>query len=203
MSEQKPTDEELLADLAQANCVADLKFGLAKIGPDAVSDGSEILTQLLDGANDDVDSVEADEGDLANLQEEFDSVARLTDEKKRIEAKLSSVKQALAAQKDRMMNAMEAQGTKQFRSAVGDGSCTVTERYDTALTDAQAFMTWVQETHPELLTVNSQARNKFIRENFRDQGIAVESDEFPPGIDVTPRRGLMVRDVKAKQKQKV
>lgn len=179
----------------------DLDFRIAKIGPDAVDDGGEILAQMLDGTNDDTDAVEADEGDLANLQAEFDSVARLTERKKQLDAELTSVKQALQAQKLRMMDAMEAQGTKQFRSAAGDGSCTVTERYDTGVTDSQAFMTWVTEAHPELLTVNSQARNKFIRENFRDQGIDPESDEFPPGIEVSPRRGLMVRDVKASQKK--
>jgi hypothetical protein len=178
-----------------------LDFKIAKIGPDAVDDGSEILAQILDGTNDDPDAVEADEGDLANLQGEFDSVARLTDRKKVLEAELSSVKQALAAQKDRMIDAMEKQGTKQFRSAAGDGSCTITERFDTKVNDDGAFIEWVQETHPELLTVNSQRRNKFIRENFRDQGIDPESDEFPPGIEVSPRRGLMVRDVKANQKK--
>lgn len=194
MGDKNPTDRELINSFRDELSA----YSIAKIGPDAVpGDGSEILTQILDATNDDIDAVEADEGDLANLQEEFDTVARLTERKKELDAELSTVKQALAAQKDRMLNAMEAQGTKQFRSAVGDGSCTASERYDTTVTDAQSFLSWVQEAHPELLSVNSQARNKFIRENFRDRGIPIESDEFPPGIQVTPRRNLMVRDIRS------
>lgn len=188
MSDRDPAFEKLLSQLT-----------VAKIGPDAVDDGSEILAQILDGTNDDPDAVEADEGDLANLQTEFDTVALLTEKKRKLEAQLDNVKKSLEAQKQRMMNAMEAQGTKQFRSALGDGSCTITERYDTVVTDPQSFIDWVQEAHPELLTVNSQVRNKFIRENFRDMGIDPESPEFPPGVQASPRRGLMVRDVKAKK----
>lgn len=182
-----PTFEELIR-----------KLTVAKVGPDApTEDGSGILRDLLDTGNDDVDAVEPDEGDLASLQTEFDSVARLTARKRELESELQNVSRALQAQKDRMLMAMEAQGTKQFRSALGDGSCTITERYDTTVEDPQTFLAWVTEAHPELLTVNSQTRNKFIRENYRDQGIDPDSPEFPPGVQASPRRSLMVRDVKA------
>ena len=62
-------------------------------------------------------------------------------------------------------------------------------------------MAWVKETHPELLTVHSQNRTKFIRENFRDQGVPEDDARFPPGVKVTAREQLMVRGVKLKAPQ--
>lgn len=176
-------------------------LAVAKVGPDREETGADILRQMLEGETDDLDAVEPDEGDLLNLQAEFDTVARLTQRKRELEGELQQISQALEAQKLRMLDAMEAQGTKQFRSMLGDGSCTITERFDTAVTNQQEFLGWVQEAHPELLTVNAQTRNKFIRENYRDQGVDPSSPEFPPGIEVSPRRGLMVRDVRASTKK--
>lgn len=175
------------------------QFTIAPLDGKHKESSSDVLEALLHGSTDDDDAVEADAGELANLQSEFDAVAALTRRKQELESELSKVSQALEAQKGRMLEAMEAQGTRQFRSVTGDGACTITERFDTTLDDPQAFISWVKEAHPDLLTVHSQTRNKFIREEYRDQGIAPDSPEFPPGVVVTPRRGLMVRNVRRMQ----
>ena len=179
------------------------QFGIQPTGGEATNEtAGDVLTTLLESSGDDEEATEADSGELANLQGEFDSVAVLNRKKQALEAELKLVSSALQAQKERMMDAMEAQGTKQFRSVTGEGSCTVTERYDTTLNDPQQFIDWVKESHPELLVVHSQTRNKFIRENYRDEGIAADDPSFPPGVDVTPRRGLMVRGTRSDNRKK-
>jgi hypothetical protein len=133
------------------------------------------------------------DADLGSMESEFQVVALLTERKKELERQVSEVSAQLEAAKERMLAVMEAHGTTQFRSGAGLGSCFTQERFDTTVEDPGAFVAWVQERHPELLTVNSQTRNRFIREEFRDKGVAPDSDAFPPGVKVTPRTQLAVR----------
>lgn len=169
--------------------------GFANQADASQSTQAGVLSQLLEGADDDAEAVEPDAGDLGALQQEFETVARLTLRKKELERELSEVSKALTAQKDRMQQAMEGQGTQQFRGADG-ASCNFQTRFDTVVEDPEAFMEWVQERHQELLTVNSQTRTKFIRENYRDQGVDPDSPEFPPGLKTTERTTLVVRGVR-------
>lgn len=156
-----------------------------------------VFDQLLSGGEDDTRAVEVSEGELASLGEEHRAVVALTREKRRLETRLAKVSAALTDAKLRMQDAMAAQGTRQFNSAVEeDGACSLGTRYDTVVEDPQAFLAWVQSQAPELLTVHSQTRTKFIRENYRDRGIPVESPEFPPGVKVEERQFLQVRGVK-------
>lgn len=160
--------------------------------------GADVLAELLSGGEDDATAVELGEGELGALHQEFESIAALTLRKAQLEEELSDVSAALQAQKDRMKGAMKGHGTSQFKGDDGAG-CTIQVQFDTKLEDPQAFMEWVKERHPELLVVHSQTRTKFIRENFRDQGVAPDSPEWPPGITASERESLVVRGVLKKK----
>ena len=159
----------------------------------------DVLDQLLDGA-DGTEAAELTDEQLGSLHEEFEPVARLRAEKLRLEAQLKRVSAALEDHKRRMLSALEAQGTRQFRSADGSGQCYTQTRYNVRVTDPEPFMEWVQENHPELLSVNSQTLGSFVRKEYRDKGVATDSDQFPPGIEVKEQVSLMVRDA-AKPKE--
>lgn len=182
----------------------DLDFMVPDLGEavekEAPQEQPDVLDQLLHGEED--AGQELSDEDLGSLEEEFDAVARLTKERDRLEAHLAEVKRDLAGQKDRMLRAMKAQGTRQFRSGSGVGQCYVQDNYSTAVEDPEAFMEWVRENHPEMLSVHSQTRTSFIRKEYRDKGVAVDSDTFPPGIAVKEYESLQVRDVKPKKERK-
>jgi len=170
--------------------------GFASMAQPSTADEGDALKELLEGNTDDEEAVEAGAGELAVLEDEFGVVAALTRRKEELEGQLSKVNQQLAAQKQRMLDAMDAQGTAQFKSAGGPGACSPTTTFDTKVEDPATFMAWVQEFHPELLTVNSQTRSSFIRKEYRDKGVDPDSPEFPPGIVASERRSLTVRGVK-------
>ena len=163
--------------------------------PTARGEDRDVLAALL-GTADDAAAQQRDQlsdADLGSMESEFQVVAVLSDRKKDLEAELKEISSQLDAAKERMRAVMDAHGTTQFRSGAGLGSCFVQERFDTTLEDPAAFVAWISERHPELLTVNSQTRNRLIREEYRDKGVAPDSEEFPPGIKVTPRPQLAVR----------
>lgn len=176
--------------------VADLGF----IAPPSTGEDADVLGQLLDSTDDpDSQRKALSDAELRSLDLEFQDVARLDAEVKDLERRLSEKKQERDVAKSRMLEAMELQGTSQFRSGEGLGSCYVQERFDTQLEDQDAFMEYMLQHHPHLLTVHSQTRNRFIREEFRDKGVDPESGDFPPGIIVKPRKMLAVRGAKAKK----
>lgn len=168
--------------------------------PETSGDDADVLDSLL-STEDDPDSQreELSNEELGSLQDEFDRVARLDRKRKAMEDALSDMKRDLQAAKDRMLQVMKQQGTSQFKSGDGLGSCYVQERFDTTVDDPDAFLGWVRQECPELLTVHSQTRNSFIRREFRDKGVDPESDEFPPGIKVTPREQLAIRGAKPRK----
>lgn len=173
---------------------------LGFVAPAALSEAAteaDPFAQLMDTSVDDQQATEVDPADAAVLDDVFRDVVACTRRKDEIDAELSVAKKNLTGAKERMAAVMERQGTKQFRALDGDGSCTITETYATTIDDVDAWMGWVQENASELLTVHSQTRTKYVRENFRDKGVPVDSDAFPPGITVKPIPGLMVRGAKA------
>lgn len=167
----------------------------APVDPTAGEAGG-VFDQLLTGTDDDDQAVELTEEEQINLGDNYRVVANLTRRKKKLEAKLKDVSAALTAAKQGMQSAMVVQGTKQFRGAEDDGSCTVATRYDTKVTDPVSFINWVMGNAHELLSVNSQTRTRYIRENFKDKGIPVDSEAFPPGIEASEGEFLQVRGVR-------
>jgi hypothetical protein len=172
-------------------------------GVAGVSSDRDVLAELLAGTDDPVaeQREKIDDSDAASLAENFRTVAALTKRKAELEEQLDRVSKALTAAKWRQLEMMETQGTTQFRDSSGQGSCFVQERFDTEVTDPDAFQAWADERHPELFSINSQTRNKFIRENYRDKGVAPDSPDFPPGIKVSPQKQLAVRGARPKKEK--
>lgn len=176
-----------------------------------MTDGSEapespgLLDQMLTdvGGSDGTDDAELGVNELGVLEDEFADVVVLRRRKAELKERLSVVQGELEAQESRMKEALKLQGTTAFKSATGDGtSCTFSERYDTKVTDPQALIDWFMEHHPEMLSVNSQARTSFIKKNYADKGIDEDDDSFPDGIEVTSKEILTVRGVKSDTKKK-
>lgn len=191
--------DQISADLAA-------QLSLPAIGEDAAE--SDILGQMLgDSPADDTEAAEPTPQDLGALEEEFQVLRNLKRRKEDLKEELSIASAEYEAQRERMMDAMKAQGTSQFKGAAGEGSCSIGDRYDTTVVDNPAFMAWVQEVHPELLTVNTLTRHSFIRKEYKDQGIPVDDPRFPPGIVAKDRPTLSVRAAardggKSKKKRK-
>lgn len=163
---------------------------LVEVGKPA--EEQDVFTQLLKGSEDDEQAVEPTDDDLGTLEAEWERLVALKEAAGEAEEEHSTAKRAYNDQKQRMSDAMERQGTKQFRGADG-GGCTITEQYTTSLEDPEAFMEWTKETHPEMLVVHSATRTKFIRENYRDLGIPEDDPSFPPGLKGGTMSGLQVR----------
>lgn len=137
------------------------------------------------------DEPPADE--MGSLEEEFQRLAALRDLRDALQARKSEVEKRYAAQVERMLQAMQDQGTRQFRSATGLGSCSIGDRYRAKIADRDAFMRWVQREAPELLTVHSQTLTKFVREEFRDKGVAEDNETFPAGVECEVVPSLSLR----------
>lgn len=176
---------------------ADLTMGfVAPAALDEETKPANAFDALLGGGD---ETTELDDKALGALDDEFRVLAQLKAEESRLDARLSEVKRDLAAQRQRMLDAMELQGTKQFRGAQDEGSCHIAEEYTTTLENPQRFMDWVKEQAPELLTVNSRSRTSFIRREYRDKGVPVDSDTFPPGVSADVRKVLRLRSPRVTQ----
>jgi hypothetical protein len=148
--------------------------------------------QLAEAARDQAETDEAEEESFGSLEEEFQVLSELRRERDRAERRKTDAEKLYQAQAYRMLRAMEAQGTRQFKSGASGGSCYVQDRYVTQVVDDKAFMDWVQAQAPELLTVNAQRRTKFVREEFRDKGVPVDDGSFPDGIETREESALRV-----------
>jgi hypothetical protein len=179
-------------DLGKTKTVSAEELGFVPVVPIDSGEKTSVFSQLLSGTEDDERAVEPTDDDLGTLEQEWQKLCSLKESRDAAEARLKELKRSFNDQKLRMADAMERQGTKQFRGAAG-GGCTITETYTTVLADEVAFMGWVKETHPELLTVHSQTRTKFIRENYRDEGVPEDDPSFPPGLKPGVLAGLQVR----------
>ena len=178
-----------MTDVSALGFVAPAKIGADEPEPD-------IFAQLLAGVEDDGRAVEPTDDDLGTLEMEWEKLEQLDQAAERAEERAKGLRQAYNAQKERMALAMKREGTRQFRGASG-GLAVVATQYTTSLEDEPRFMAWVKETHPELLTVHSKTRTKFIRENFRDRGIPINDPAFPPGLKAGELDTLQVRGIKA------
>jgi hypothetical protein len=166
----------------------------AKIGEDA--EPADIFSQLLRGEVDDPEAVEPSDAELATLEEEFVVVRKLRAKKAWLKEKLSAVQEQLTAQEQRMLNAMDREGTSQFRGVTGD-ACHIAMEYTTTIEDEVAFLKWVKEHAEELFSVNAQTRTSFVRREYRDKGVAIDDPRFPSGLKVGERRSLRVRAARA------
>lgn len=146
----------------------------------------------------DATGAELDEQALGTLEEEFRVLAALKERAEALEKQGEDARKAYNAQRERMLRAMDAQGTRQFRGADGT-ACTVTEQYTTSVEDPSAFLAWVLVAHPELVSVHSQTRTKFVREEYRDKGVPETDPTFPPGLKAGTLRTLSVRGTKKKE----
>jgi len=170
-------------------------LGFVAPAPMGDAEPADIFDQLLEGTTDDERAVEPTDDDLGTLEEEWHRLCVMREASDAAEERAKETRAAYVAQRERMMSAMRRQGTKQFRGANGQ-ACSIAEIYTTSLEDEAKFMGWVKETHPELLTVHSKSRTKFIREQYRDRGVAIDDPSFPPGLKVGTVDNLTVRGIR-------
>jgi len=153
------------------------------------------LAAMLSGATDDPAAHAPSDAELGTLEDEFRILAALREAKERAEEAAAEASLRYEAQKARMLAAMDAQGTAQFRSSTG-AAASVREVYTTTVEDEPAFLAWVRERHPELLSVHSQRRTAFIRSEYADRGVPETDPNFPPGLKAGKMRTIQVRGVK-------
>lgn len=169
------------------------------IAPVAAAGQLDLFKALTTSGEDDREAVELTDSERANMGVCYEDVAKLTRKKKDLEAEVKAVSARLIDAKESMLTSMKEQGTKQFRGTDDDGACSIANRYQTKVVDPEAFLQWVLANHSELLSVNANTRTSFIREHFKDKGVPVDSDEFPPGVEATEHEFLQVRGVKSAQ----
>jgi hypothetical protein len=175
--------------------MADTPEFKAPVLPPEADKPRDLFGELTQG-DDDPEAHEPGDAELASLQEEFQALAALKRRVAALESQLSEAKEAYEGQRTRMLDALEGQGTKQFASVDGQGSCSISEVFSTTVEDPQALMEWAKSNHPELLSIHSGTRNRFIREEFRDRGVPPDDPSFPPGLAVGTIRRLTVRGIK-------
>jgi hypothetical protein len=183
---------------------AEMSGGLDDIDLDALTQPAERdpLDILLEvGGMDDPEAYEIDESDFAALEEEWARLMRLKERKDRLEGLAEKAAIDYSLQRDRMRRAMEAQGTRQFASAEGQGAGSLAREYRVKITNPQVFIGWVNERHPELLSVNSQTLGSFVRNEYRNKGVAPDDPAFPPGVQVIEQQILRVRGTRPVQQE--
>lgn len=155
----------------------------------------DVFTQLMEGTTEEAPPVELDDDDSATLEQAWQKLVSLRRRRDELKEQASDASDAYEAQRGRMASLMQKQGTTQFRGADG-GSCSVSDVYTTAIEDEDKWMTWVKESHPELLSVHSQRRTSFIRREYRDKGIPIDDPSFPPGLKAGTQPTLSVRGIR-------
>lgn len=177
--------------------------GFVPLAPAAGSTPSEtpdVFTQLMEGTTEDQPPVELDDGDAATLEDSWNRLVALRRRRDNLKKQASDASAEYEAQRGRMAGMMEKQGTTQFRGADG-GSCSIADVYTTAIENEDAWMGWVRESHPELLSVHSQRRTSFIRQEYRDKGVPIDDPSFPPGLKAGTQPTLTVRGLRPSQSQ--
>ncbi len=128
-----------------------------------------------------------------NLEEEYRILASLKKRRDQRKAAHSEASADYEAHRGRMMRAMQAQGTRQFRSTtVEKGACHFNSAYGVKIVDQPAFLIWAKAHAEELLSVNAQTLTKHVREEFKNRGVPIDDPSFPPGLEVTERDTLTV-----------
>jgi hypothetical protein len=175
------------------------------VAPDALPNepapeevAADPFAQLEAPAQEEVET-EAEAEVFDSLEEEYRILVSLRQQRDRLKQRHSEASGEYEAQRGRMMRAMEAQGTKQFKSAaVEKGSCHFNSSYGVSIADHTEFIPWVKEHAEELLSVNSRTLTKYIREQFKNRGVPPEDPSFPPGLKVSEHDTLTVSVPKEK-----
>ena len=162
--------------------------------PEAAEPASDPFKQLEAPAETPTEPQEEAEAEVFDsLEDEYRTLASLRKQRDKLKEKHSEASNDYEAQRGRMMRAMAAQGTKQFKSTtVEKGSCHFNSGYGVKITDPSTFIPWVKEQAEELLSVNARTLTKFIREQFKNRGVPVDDPSFPPGIEAKEHDTLTV-----------
>jgi hypothetical protein len=169
--------------------VSDQEVDLDELGfelPLAAGEGTtqDVLTALLSGVDDDEyarDRERLADVDVRALDVEYAHLVDLRAKRDAVKGKLKDVNALVEAATARVMAAMEVQGTRQFSGELG--GAVLGKKFQTKVVEPAAFAQWVIETHPEILTIHANTRNKIVREEFEDRGIGPGHAEFPPGLE--------------------
>lgn len=134
-----------------------------------------------------------------NLEEEYRVLASLKKRRDLKKAEHSEASNDYEAHRGRMMRAMKAQGTKQFKSTtVEKGSCHFNSAYSAKITDPITFIPWAKLHCEEILSVNAKTLAKHVREHYKNRGVPIDDPSFPPGIEVSEHDTLTVSVPKEK-----
>lgn len=167
--------------------VPEMPPGMAEAGePAADADPFEQLEEALEQPEETPEDEEGPEGEeFQNLEEEYRVLAALKREVERRKASHSEAVSEYEAHRKRMMRAMKAQGTRQFRStAMERGACHFKGVYSAKIKDPSLFIPWAKQNCEEILTVNAQTLSSHIRRHYRDRGVPPGDESFPPGLEV-------------------
>lgn len=175
------------------------------IAPEVLSDvpqpeaAPDPFQQLMAPAEEPEETPEEEAETFESLEEEYRILASLKRKRDRLKAEHSEASNDYEAQRGRMMRAMRAQGTKQFKSTtVEKGSCYFNGAYGVKIVDPSTFIPWVKEHAEELLSVNSRTLTKYVREEFKNRGVPTDDPSFPPGIEAKEHDTLTVSVPKEK-----
>ncbi len=141
------------------------------------------------------------EGEIyESLEDEYRILSSLKAQRDRLKAQHSEASGEYEAHRGRMMRAMRAQGTKQFKSTtVEKGGCHFNSAYGVSIADPSLFIPWVKEHAEELLSVNSRTLTKHVREQYKNRGVPLDDPTFPPGLTVKEHDTLTVSVPKEKR----
>lgn len=134
-----------------------------------------------------------------SLEDEYRILASLKRRRDELKTQHTEASNEYEAQRGKMLRAMKAQGTKQFKSTtVEKGGCHFKGAYGVKILDHSEFIPWVQEHAPELLSVNSKTLTKHVREEYKNRGVPIDDPSFPPGLEVSEHDTLTVSVPKEK-----
>lgn len=177
----------------------DLGFVAPEILPGAaaaaeVEPEADPFEELEAEAPEPTEEEEAVEGEtFSNLEEEYRTLASLKKRRDELKDAHSQASAEYEAQRGRMMRAMKAQGTKQFKSTLLEkGACHFSSAYQVKIKDPTDFIPWVKKHAEELLSVNSRTLGKYVRVNYKNKGVPIDDPSFPPGLEVSEHDTLTV-----------
>lgn len=111
----------------------------------------------------------------------------LEDEKEKLKQQLSELNAAIEAHNRLLVTRMEDLGLQSLKLEGGRGSLILLDAPVFKVADLGAFERWVEETQPEIFTVNAQTREGICKAR-------VEAGEpLPPGIEMTNVRTQVSR----------
>jgi len=144
-------------------------------------------------------NAEAAQEVFQNLEDEYRILLGLRRRREELKEALKVVSAEYEAQRQRMQRAMQAQGTRQFKSTtVTKGGCHFSSVYAVKILEPTTFIPWAKEHCEEILTVNSATLARHVREQYKNRGVPPEDPSFPPGLEVSEHDTLTVSAPKEK-----